>query len=61
LPKSDTTALAARIVRLQRNLLLHRLRATGIQVVEWDVSRPFEQVAREFLERRPLLRRGIQP
>lgn len=61
LPKSDTTALAGRIVRLQRNLLLHRLRATGIQVVEWDVTRPFEQVAREFLEQRPGLARGVQP
>lgn len=61
LPRSATTALAARIVRLQRNLLLRRLRATGIEVVEWDVSQPFEQVAKQFLERRPVLIRGVQP
>lgn len=61
LPVSTTTDLAARIVRLQRNLLLRRLRATGIQVVEWDVSQPFELVARQFLERRPGPIRGVQP
>jgi len=61
LPRSATTVLSARIVRLQRHLLLRRLRATGIQVVEWDVSQPFEQVARQFLERRLVLSRGAQP
>jgi uncharacterized repeat protein (TIGR01451 family) len=61
LPPSTETELAARIVRLQRNLLLRRLRATGIQVVEWNVTRPFEEIARQSLERRLVLGRGSRP
>jgi len=61
LPRSTTTDLAARIVGMQRLLLLRRLRATGIQVVEWDVTRPFEEVARQSLERRMLQSRGVRP
>jgi uncharacterized repeat protein (TIGR01451 family) len=45
--------LALRLVRLRRQILLNRLRGIGIQVVNWDVAQPFEQVARRALERRP--------
>jgi uncharacterized protein (DUF58 family) len=44
LPQDSKTELAARAVRLERALLLRRVRATGAQVIEWDVSVPFEQV-----------------
>ncbi len=52
--------LARRIVRLQRQILLRRLRGAGIQVVDWDVAQPFEQVARQALERRRLILRGLR-
>jgi uncharacterized protein (DUF58 family) len=58
LPDTEAYALAGRIARLQRNLLLTRLRAIGIHVVDWDISQPFEQVARRELERRPVVVRG---
>jgi uncharacterized protein (DUF58 family) len=43
--------LAGRIVRMERKLLLGRLQRAGLQVVEWDVSKPFEQVVRGALRR----------
>jgi uncharacterized protein (DUF58 family) len=38
--------LAARIVRLERDWLLKRVRRAGVQVVEWDVAGPFDGVMR---------------
>ena len=35
--------LAARIAQIERSLMLQRLRRAGIQVINWDVSKPFEQ------------------
>ncbi len=61
LPQIEPVRLAARVIRMQRDLLLSRLRAAGIQVVEWDVAQQFEQVARRELERRPNLPRGLLP
>jgi hypothetical protein len=43
--------LATRIVRMERRLMLGRLQRAGLQVVEWDVARPFEQVVRSALRR----------
>jgi uncharacterized protein (DUF58 family) len=43
--------LAARIVRMERTLLLQRARRAGIQMVDWDVSMPFEQVMASRLSR----------
>jgi uncharacterized repeat protein (TIGR01451 family) len=61
LPKNEPTLLAKRIVQMQRRVLLRRLRGMGIQTVDWDVSQPFEQVAKRDLERRPAQVRGLQP
>jgi uncharacterized repeat protein (TIGR01451 family) len=58
LPKTNEVLLAARIARLQRRVLLRRLIGAGFQVVDWDVSEPFELVARRNLERRLVLPRG---
>jgi uncharacterized protein (DUF58 family) len=51
--------LSSRIVRLERELMLSRIRRAGVQVVEWDVSQPFDQMAvgafkRAVRNRRPL-------
>jgi uncharacterized protein (DUF58 family) len=58
LPPAEDVRLARRMLSLKRRLFLRRLRGVGIQVVNWDVSQPFEQVARRELERRPLVPRG---
>jgi len=59
LPKTDEVVLATRIARLQRQVLLRRLVGAGFQVVDWDVSEPFELVAKRNLERRVVLPRGM--
>jgi uncharacterized protein (DUF58 family) len=43
--------LAARIGRLERNLLLEQLQQAGVRVLDWDVAAPFEQVVRGFARR----------
>ena len=57
--ETRTNLLAKRIVRLQRAVLLRRLRGTGIHVVDWDTSQPFEQTARREMEQRMVLPRGV--
>lgn len=52
-------ALAARIARLERALLIHRLQRAGVQVVDWQVQRPFDQVVHTTLVRLPHLWRTI--
>ena len=44
--KDDSLLLAARIVRAERELLLRKLRLAGIQVVNWQVDIPLDQVLR---------------
>ena len=43
--------LAGRIVRLERAVSLGRLRRAAVQVIEWDVSQPFDQVMRSAFRR----------
>ncbi|HTP00492.1 MAG TPA: DUF58 domain-containing protein [Anaerolineales bacterium] len=38
--------LAARVVRMERRLMLSRLQRAGIQATEWDVSQPFDLAMR---------------
>ncbi len=38
--------LAARVVRMERELLLRRIRRAGIQVMSWNVAQPFDEAAR---------------
>ena len=51
-PVFENLALAQRMAHIKRQLFLQRLRGIGVQVVTWDVSQAFEQVARRELERR---------
>ncbi len=41
-----TTALAARLARVERDLLLNKLRQAGVQVADWDVSQPLDLALR---------------
>jgi uncharacterized protein (DUF58 family) len=45
LPQRPEVQLAARVIRMERELMLNRIRRAGVQVVEWNVSLPFDQVA----------------
>ncbi|MCB0101381.1 MAG: DUF58 domain-containing protein [Anaerolineales bacterium] len=64
LPQSRSVELAQRILRLQRETMLRELRHIGIQVVNWDVSIPFEQIAQSTLSRPAAwmhsIRRGVR-
>jgi uncharacterized protein (DUF58 family) len=52
LPSSSPQVdLAARVVRLERDLLIRRLERAGIQVIEWDVSIPLDQAVGPLLMR----------
>jgi len=59
LPPTETLRQAARILTLQRRLTLQRLRQAGVQVVDWDVTHPFEQVVESALSRPPAFLRAI--
>jgi uncharacterized protein (DUF58 family) len=43
LPEGPEVALASRILGLERALMLRQLRRAGIELVDWDVSKPFDQ------------------
>jgi uncharacterized protein (DUF58 family) len=51
--------LAFRIARLERALLLRKLRTAGILVVDWPVTRPLEEAIQRSLGRRPAWFRAI--
>jgi uncharacterized protein (DUF58 family) len=51
--------LAARIAHLERVLLIRRMQRAGIQIVDWQVERPFDQVVHAALARLPHLWRTI--
>lgn len=59
LPKSQSVDQAARLLRMERNLLIHKLQRAGIQVLDWDISQPFDQVVKRRLGRPPALLRAI--
>ena len=51
LQPTPAVELAARVARLERDLLIRRLQRAGIQVIAWDVARPFDQAVRPALRR----------
>jgi uncharacterized protein (DUF58 family) len=60
LPESRYVDLAARIMKIEREILLNRLQRAGIQVVNWDTSQPFENVVQAALSRPPAWLRAIR-
>ena len=52
--------LSKRVLRLQRETMLREMRHMGIQVVNWDTTKPFEQVAYAALSRPPVWMHAIQ-
>jgi uncharacterized protein (DUF58 family) len=59
LPKSELVDQAARLLRMERDLLIQKLQRAGIQVLGWDVSQPFDQVVKRRLGRPPVILRVI--
>lgn len=59
LPKSESVRQATRLLRMERALLIQKLQRAGIQVLDWDVSQPFDQVVKRRLGRPPELLRAI--
>ena len=55
----EGVVLAARIARLERTLQLRYLRRAGVQVVDWRVDRPFDQVLHATLARTPQWQRAV--
>jgi uncharacterized protein (DUF58 family) len=58
LPSTVGADLAVRVVRMERDLLIRRLERAGIQVIEWDLSRQFDQAVGPILMR-PHAQRSI--
>jgi len=51
LPHRPEMVIAGRIVHMEREMLLKRLRHAGVQVLDWDVGKPFDQIAPAALGR----------
>ncbi len=49
LPQWRAIQLAARVVRLERGILIRNLKRAGVHVVEWDITKPFDQATGRFL------------
>ena len=60
LPKNKNVALAARVIRAERAALLQKIQRAGIQVLDWDVAEPFDQVVKRKLSRPPGFLRSTQ-
>jgi uncharacterized protein (DUF58 family) len=59
LPQVLSVNLAARVVRMERNLLLKKIQRAGIQVLDWNVEQPFDQVVKHRLGPPPPLIHAI--
>jgi uncharacterized protein (DUF58 family) len=60
LPKNKNTVLAGRVIHMERALLLQKIQRAGIQVLDWDVAEPFDQVVKRRLSRPPGFLRSMQ-
>jgi len=52
LPRRPEVELAARVVRMERDLMLKKVQRAGVQVVEWNVEQSFDQATRKAFARR---------
>ncbi|MGE5250767.1 MAG: DUF58 domain-containing protein [Bacteroidota bacterium] len=53
LPSSPSVDMAGRVLWMERALLLQRLRRAGVQVLDWNVSQPFDLAIQQGLTRPP--------
>lgn len=59
LPRRPHVDLAARVIRMERTLLLQKIRRAGIQVLDWDVAEPFDLAVKRKLSRPPAWLRAV--
>jgi len=59
LKKDRDVELASRVIQLERGLLLQKVQRAGIQVLDWDVSEPFDLVVKRKLSRPPAWMRAV--
>lgn len=58
LPDSDERALGRRIAQIERELLMRKLRQSGIHVVEWNVEQPLKELVEAKLQRNVRVAQG---
>ncbi len=51
LPKGSVVDMAGRILSLERDLMLQKLRSAGVQTLDWNVVKPFDQISLTTLGR----------
>ena len=59
LPRKASTELAGRIVRMERSLLIKKLQHAGVQVLDWNIAHPFDQVMKRRMGPPPPLLRAL--
>lgn len=59
LRKTRNVNLAARVIKMERTLLLQKVQRAGIQVLDWEVQEPFDQVVKRRLSRPPAWLRAV--
>jgi uncharacterized protein (DUF58 family) len=59
LPRNPHVDLAARVIHMERALLLQKIQRASIQVLDWDVAEPFDQVVKRRLSRPPAWLRAV--
>jgi len=59
LPENSNVRMAGRIVQMERNLLIRKLQHAGVQVLDWNIAHPFDQVVKRRLGPPPPLLRAF--
>ena len=59
LPANSNVDLAARVIHMERRLLLQRIQRASIQVLDWDVAEPFDLVVKRKLSHPPAWLRAV--
>ena len=59
LPRNPTVNLAARVIHIERTLLLKRIQRASIQVLDWNVAEPFDLVVKRKLSHPPAWLRAV--
>lgn len=59
LPTNEKIQLAARVIQMERALLLQKMGRAGIHVLDWDVAEPFDLFVKRRLGRSPVRLRAI--
>jgi uncharacterized protein (DUF58 family) len=59
LRQNPNVKLAGRVIQMERTLMMQRVQRAGIQVLDWDVSEPFDLVVKRKLSRPPAWLRAV--